>query len=472
MASILVVDDEQSIREFFQILLQKQGWDVTCVASGEEALDALERGIFDLVITDIAMPGISGTELLNRINEMRLETGVILITAYGDTESAVTAMKQGAVDYLLKPFKVDEIKIVIQQALERSALYRENRLLRRELRDRLGFGQLVGKSPTMLKVFKTIQQLAKNRSNVLISGDSGTGKELVARAIHEQSPQSQQPFISVNCGAIPETLIESELFGYMKGAFTGATLNKRGLMEVAGEGSFFFDEIGELPLQTQVKLLRVLQDRVIRRIGGTNDIPLGCRIIAATNKDLQQQVKRGKFREDLYYRLNVFSVSMQPLRERQEDIPLLVQHFVDKYVLEHDKKVKGFTAAAMERFVAYLYPGNVRELGNLVEQAIAMCSQDIPWIGVEELPPVLQQQELVKPVATKSHDYNKRLNRRLRNGGVALDEELAELERRLILEALEVSGGVKKKAAKLLDISFRSMRYRLLKLGIYPREDP
>jgi two-component system response regulator PilR (NtrC family) len=457
MPNILVVDDEKSIQEFFEILLKKEGLQATCVGSGAAALEQLKKNIFDLVISDVSMPGMTGIELLTQVKAFSPETSVVMITAFGAAETAVEAMKQGATDYLLKPFKVDEIKIVIRQILERASLSRENTLLKEQIKMRMGGGTFIGRSPQMLAIFDMVQRLAKNRSNVLISGASGTGKELVARAIHEQGERKNAPFVSINCGAIPENLIESELFGYMRGAFTGAGANKRGLMEVAEHGTFFLDEIGELPLATQVKLLRVLQERKIRRVGGIDDITIDCRIIAATNRELAKEVERGNFREDLYYRLNVLTIKMPLLKERRDDIPILLENFINKYAREHERRNIHFSAAALECFKNYSYPGNVRELENLVEQTVALSSKEN--IDVEDLPAVLRQHPIAAQASISTLDS-------LKVNECDIDQELANLERKLILSALQSCGGVKKKAAKLLKISFRSMRYRLNKLNI------
>ena len=469
MPKILIVDDERSIQEFFAIMIGKEGFEYKCVGSGEEAVHEVENEIFDLVITDLSMSGISGMEVLQKVKQISPETSVILITAYGDTETAVEAMKLGALDYISKPFKLEEIKLTIRKAIERSQLWRENEQLKNELSSRVGLGGLIGSCKSMQQVFNAINHLAKHRSNVLITGSSGTGKELVARAIHDRGVRADLPFVSVNCGAIPENLIESELFGYMRGAFTGATNNKRGLLEAAGDGTFFFDEVGELPLATQVKLLRVLQERKIRRVGGVEDIGINCRILAATNRDLASEVKHGRFRDDLYYRLNVFSVSLPELQQRKADIPLLVKHFVNKYEKVHQVSVKHIDEEAMRRFELFNYPGNVRQLESFVEQAVAMSAGDV--IEVRHLPAILRE-------SASEHDTG--------NGGLtsvqasALDltrshknfcltKALEDYERSILTQALEQAGGVKKKAAKLLNISFRSIRYRLVKLGV---EDP
>ncbi|MDP2799207.1 MAG: sigma-54 dependent transcriptional regulator, partial [Deltaproteobacteria bacterium] len=325
MAKILVVDDELSMREFFKLMLDSEGYQAECVQNGREAVSLIQKNFYDLVITDIRMPGMDGIEVLKKVKEISPETIVIMISAYATTETAVTAMKQGAYDYIPKPFNVEEIKLIIQKALEKRQLRQENDRLKEELRKHHRYEKLVGSSPAMLKVYELIRKVAQTRSNVLIYGESGTGKELVARAIHVESPRSKENFVAINCGGIPETLIESELFGHKKGAFTGAITDQKGLFAEADGGTIFLDEIAELSPALQVKLLRVLQERVFRPVGGTEDIAVDIRIISATNKDLEQEVAAGNFREDLFYRLNVIQIRVPPLRERKEDIPLLAR---------------------------------------------------------------------------------------------------------------------------------------------------
>jgi len=437
------------MREFLEIFFRGEGFDVVTAPGVREATLAVEADDFDVVISDVQMPGGSGIDLLRTVKEIAPETVVVMITAFATTETAIEAMKQGAYDYVTKPFQVDELRLVLEKALEKKLLTDENARLRGELtRSR----SLVGTSPAMQRVYDLMSQVATTKTNVLISGESGTGKELVARGIHDQSDRSGGAFVAVNCGAIPENLLESELFGHVKGAFTGAVSDKQGLFHVADGGTLFLDEIGELPHSLQVKLLRVIQEKTVRPVGGNKDASVDVRIIAATNRDLHAEAMEGRFREDLYYRLNVIQIPLPPLRARREDIPLLLQHFVAKYARELDKEVDGIDEAAMTKILAHDFPGNVRELENTMERSVALTRG--PTIGVEVLPG-----SVLEPTARAS-------DRRLPAGGADLDALLAEYERGLISEALERSGGVKKRAAALLGVSFRSFRYRLDKLGL------
>jgi len=451
-ARILVVDDEQSMREFLEIFFRREGFDVVTTGDVDSALLAVESDDFDVVISDVKMPGRSGLDLLQAVKEMSPETIVIMITAFATTETAIAAMKQGAYDYVSKPFKVDELRLVVEKALEKKLLTLENRRLRSELRTQLKNRSLVGTSSAMQKVYDLIGQVAGTKTNVLLSGDSGTGKELVARAIHDQSDRRDRPFVAVNCGAIPENLLESELFGHVRGAFTGAVQNKPGLFETADRGTLFLDEVGELPPPLQVKLLRVIQDKTVRRVGGTSDHRVDVRIVAATNRKLEDEISSGRFRDDLYYRLNVIQIVLPPLRGRMEDVPLLMQHFIEKYTAEVGKEVKGISDAAMERILAYDFPGNVRELENVVERAVALSRDGM--IGVETLPPTI-----LDPKKGEGES-------RLPTEGADLGEMMNDFERGLLGEALQRCGGVKKRAAALLGISFRSFRYRFEKLGL------
>ena len=456
-ARVLVVDDEQSMREFLEIFFRGEGYDVTTAADVDSAMIAVDADDFDVVISDIQMPERSGLDLLHAVKETAPQTVVIMITAFATTETAITAMKQGAYDYVTKPFKVDELRLVVEKALEKRLLSAENQRLKSELRKETRRRQLVGNGRAMEQLYELVARVANTKTNVLVCGESGTGKELVARAIHDQSERRDQPFVAVNCGAIPENLLESELFGHVKGAFTGAVTNKAGLFETAHKGTLFLDEIGELPPTLQVKLLRVIQDKAVRRVGGTSDTLVDVRIIAATNRRLEEEVAASRFREDLYYRLNVIQIGLPPLRDRTEDIPLLVTHFLEKYALELGKPVAGFSEAAMERLLEYGFPGNVRELENMVERAVAL-SQGGP-IGPESLPPTM----LEPPVRGTTA--------KLPLEGANLDSLVNEFERGLLREALRQSRGVKKRAAQLLGISFRSFRYRLEKLGMEEAPD-
>jgi two-component system response regulator PilR (NtrC family) len=350
---ILVVDDEQSMREFLDIMLKKEGYKVSLASNGDEVLKYIDKDIFDLVLLDIRMPKMDGIAVLKKIKSTSPETVVIMITAYASADTAIKAMKEGAYDYITKPFKVDEIKLIIKNALEKKHLQKENVLLKRVVRDRYVFDNIIGQSPKMLALYDLLEKVAPTKTNVLITGESGTGKELVAKAIHFNSPRKEKAFVTLNCGAIPEALIESELFGHMKGAFTDAIATKKGLFEMADEGTIFLDEISELPLMMQVKLLRVLQDREFKRVGGTEDIRVDVRIIAATNKDLERAVKEKRFREDLFYRLNVIQIKLPNLRERREDIPVLAAHFLKRYSEELNKNISRISPEALHLLLNY-----------------------------------------------------------------------------------------------------------------------
>ena len=450
---ILVVDDERSMREFLEIALRRAGHEVVTAESVEAALAELDQGSFDLVITDLRMQGASGLDLLHHVKEHAPDTEVIVVTAFASYDSALEAMKAGAYDYLKKPFKVDEIILVSNRALERHRLARENEELKRRLSATVQFGRIVGRSHAMRQVFELIDKVAPSRSNILVTGESGTGKELVARAIHERSTRSEAPFLAVNCGAIPANLLESELFGHVRGSFTGADKDRAGLFREAEGGTLLLDEVGELDQTLQVKLLRVLQERKVRPVGSDHEIPVDVRVIAATNRDLADLVKEGRFREDLYYRLNVIRIHVPPLRERREDIPLLVDHFCRKYAQESGKQVLGFSPEAMKKLVEHGFPGNVRELENLVERAVILASGD--WIQPEDVVGLERPNEETGPSLDQ-----------LRERGWTLDDALASVESRIIRQALRAAGGNRTEAAKLLGISFRSLRYRLDKLGI------
>lgn len=451
---VLVVDDELSMREFLAILLDREGYTVDQAASAEEALACLERKTYDLVISDVKMPGLDGITLLGRIKEMTPDTAVLLMTAFSTAEQAVEAMKLGAYDYIAKPFKVEEVKILARNALEKRDLKRENLRLRQEVQERYSFSGLIGKSKKMREVYSLIEKVAPSTANVLILGQSGTGKELVARAIHYNSQRKGKPFVAVNCGAIPETLMESEFFGHKKGAFTGAVGDRAGLFEQAEGGTLFLDEIGEVPLQLQAKLLRAIQEKEFRRVGGTLDQKADVRLVAASNRDLEEQVKEGSFREDLFYRLNVVQVKMPPLRERGDDIPILVEHFYKKYV-QPPYSDRIITQGALKLLMSYGFPGNVRELENLVERCSVLGNREI---SEECLPPQLH--------AGKRPECGAVTECELPEEGMDLEAYLDGIEKRILLQALERSGGVKKKAAELLKLTFRSFRYRLAKFGM------
>ena len=452
---ILIVDDERSMREFVSILLKKQGYEVELADSGESAMAKIGDAAFDLVLTDLKMPGAGGLDVLQFAKEHDPSTQVILMTAYATHDTAVQAMKEGALDYVTKPFKVEELLVQVEKALDIRDLERENFYLKQRLADRTGLNRLVGKSAPMRRVYDMVVRVAPTPTTVLITGESGTGKELVARALHENSDRSDGPFVPVNCGAIPENLIESELFGHVKGAFTGAANEKKGLFTMADGGTIFLDEIGELPMSMQVKLLRVLQERSVKPVGAVREHSVDCRIVAATNRDLKAMVGDNEFREDLYYRLNVIQISVPALRERREDVPLLVQHFLQKYAGELNKKMVGVERSAMDLLLAYPYDGNVRELENIIERAVTLEIGEL--ITVDSLPYHMQSGgSLVQWTSDLE----------IPEDGLELDAIVENLERNLITKALRRSGGVRKEAARLLGISFRSMRYRLDKYEI------
>lgn len=457
---ILVADDEQSMREFLEIMLKKEGYKVALASNGEEVTKMIEKDIFDLILLDIRMPKLDGISALKKIKSVNPETIVIMITAYASADTAIQAMKEGAYDYITKPFKVDEIKLIIRNALEKKQLQKENLLLKQVVKERYHFDNILGQSPKMLDLYDLLEKVSPTKTNILITGESGTGKELVAKAIHYNSPRKDKPFVTLNCGAIPESLIESELFGHMKGAFTDAIATKKGLFEVADEGTIFLDEISELPLLMQVKLVRVLQDKEFKRVGGTEDIRVDVRIISATNKDLEEAVREKRFREDLFYRLNVIQIKLPPLRERREDIPLLAEHFLKKYSRELNKNITKISPDALQILLQYDYPGNVRELQNIIERAVALETGS--ELSSQNLHSYLNEQPSVKKGL---------FDLEIPKEGIDLERVVEDLERTLLLKALDKTKGIKKKAAELLHINFRSMRYRLEKYGLNHEED-
>ncbi len=452
-ARVLVVDDELSMREFLAILLDGEGYLVDQADSAEDALSRMAQEYYDLVISDVSMPGLGGIELLGRIKTDSPDTAVLMITAFTTAEQAVEAMKLGAYDYIGKPFKVEEVKVLVRKALEKRSLVQENKRLKAEVQERFGFSGLIGKSKHMREVYDLIAKVSHSTANVLISGESGTGKELAAKAIHYNSPRKNAPFVAVNCGAIPDTLIESELFGHAKGAFTGAIADRPGLFEQAEGGTLFLDEIGELPLLLQAKLLRVLQEREFRRVGGGVSIKADVRIVAASNRNLEEQVREGTFREDLFYRLNVVQIRMPSLKERAEDIPALVEHFYKKYAIWSGSG-EIITPEALHALFNYQFPGNVRELENLVERCVVLGSR---VISLDCLPQFVRE----GPIAVRPCSEME-----VPDEGMDLQAFLDTLERKLLVQALEKSGGVKKRAAVLLGMTFRSFRYRLAKFGM------
>ncbi len=452
MAKILVLDDDQGMREFMEIMLTQEGYDVTSADNPVKAINLCRKTAYDLVITDLKMPKIDGIEFLKTIKDHRPQTVVILITAYASGETAVNAMKEGAYDYVEKGGNIEELKQIIRQALLKNGLVNETQVPKNEPSE-VSFCGMIGTSREMSRIFSTIQKVADTPANILILGESGTGKELVARAIHANSSRSKMPFMAINSGGIPENLLESELFGYMKGSFTGAYADRAGLFELAKGGTVFLDEIGELPPVLQVKLLRVVQEKTFRRIGGAEDIKVDVRIISATNQNLKEKVKKGEFREDLYFRLNVIPIQMPPLRERKDDIPLLTKHFIEKYAREFDKEVRMISSYAMELLMGYAFPGNIRELENIIERGVAMETSNI-----------ILPENLVLSVEADVEKGTMELN--VPDAGIDLNAELEAIERRAIEKALQKTKGSKTKAAELLHVTFDSLRYRVEKLGI------
>lgn len=454
MSSILVVDDDQSMREFLEILLTKEGYQVDLASSGEEGIEILSDKSFDLVISDIRMRNLNGIDVLRKAKQINPETMVIMISAFATAETAVEAMREGAYDYVPKPFKVNEFKRIVCDTLE-SRPETKKKESGEGSTDRLHFDCIIGESPQMRKVYDLIERVAKTKSNILIMGESGTGKELAARAIHRQSQRKDKPVVIINCAGIPETLIESELFGYKKGAFTGAATDKSGLFEVAEGGTVFLDEVGELPPAIQVKLLRVIQERTFTAVGDTEEKKVDVRFISATNKDLEAEVIEKRFREDLYFRLNVIQISMPPLRDRTGDLPILGQFFLEKYSAELEKDVKKISAYAMDILGQYSFPGNVRELENIIERSVALETSNI-----------VLPESLTLSSFQKSPSQMGRRQTDITEDGIILSDVMADVEKEFILKALDLSHGSKPKTAELLGLSMRSLRYRLKKLGM------
>jgi len=460
---ILVVDDESSLRDMLRIVLRRDGYEVLLAENGSAAIDVLKRERVDLLLSDIRMSEVSGVDVLKAAKELNRDIVAFMMTAFASTETAVEAMRLGAVDYLTKPFSMDELRLKIQQHLESSRLKQENVLLKRALNSRHEFSNIIGRSDSMLAVFRMIETIAKTGSTVLVTGESGTGKELAARAIHFNSMRRDHPFVALNCGAVPETLLESELFGHMRGAFTGADTNKKGLLETAERGTIFLDEIGEMTLSMQVKLLRVLQERRYRRLGGTDESQADIRVIAATNQDLPRLVAEGKFREDLFYRINVIPVHLPPLRERREDVALLAQHFLEKHSARAGKSVRGLSQEATALLEAHHWPGNVRELENVIERCVAL--EQTPVVLAETLPANIRSAghgtfaPASGPGATPGGFPDL-------GDGFDLEARGEEFYRHYIALALERAGGVQVKAAEMLGMSFRSFRYYAKKLKL------
>jgi two-component system response regulator PilR (NtrC family) len=452
---ILVVDDERSMRELLAIVLRREGYEVLLAENGRTAIDLLEREPVDLMISDIKMPDMSGVDVLRAAKKIDRDILGIMITAFASTESAVEAMRLGACDYLSKPFDIDLLKMKVREKIENRQLKQENVLLKRTLGLSHQFSNIIGRSEAMLAVFKMIETVARTNSTILLTGESGTGKGLVAQAVHFHSLRRDKPMVSLNCGAMPENLLESELFGHMRGAFTGADTNKKGLLEVAEHGTVFLDEIGEMSSVMQVKLLRVLQERRFRRVGGLEELQADIRVIAATNQDLTRLIAGGRFREDLFYRINVIPISLPPLRERREDIPLLAEHFLEKYSEQMGKPVSGISHDAMEQLRRHDWPGNIRELENVVERAVAL--EATPTILADSLPPAIRGE------AVRSHSG---AHEPLPDSGFDLEAHVKNIERGYIAEALKRAGGVQVKAAELVGMSFRSFRYYVKKYNL------
>lgn len=453
-ALIHLIDDEPIIHDVLGQLLESEGFKVEISASGEEALKKFEEQKFDLILLDLLMPGMDGLEVLKQVRKIDPEALVIIITAYASVESALTAIKMGAYDYIQKPFKNDELLMTIRRALEHRRLQEENIRLRHELKKKFSFENIIGKSQPMMNVFELIKAAAPTRSTILIQGESGTGKELVARAIHLNSDRARHPFVVVNSGSLPPDLLESHLFGHVKGAFTGAVTDKKGLFEAADKGTIFFDEISSISLETQVKLLRVMQDKEFMRLGGTRTIKVDVRIIAATNTDLEELIEQKAFRKDLFYRLNVIKIELPPLRARKEDIPLLVKHFIELYNAENQKQVEGVSEDVMEILMEYDWPGNVRELENILERAVVLSKSRV--ITREALPPFLLSGKKI-------------MFEELDNASLDLKEKTAEFQKKLILTALQKSGGVQKKAAELLGLKPTTLNEMIKRLKISDR---
>ena len=455
--TILVVDDEEIMREILETLLTREGYEVKLASSGEEGLDLARSLPFDAAVVDIMMPGINGIETLDELRRIDEDLAVIIITAYASIESAISAMKSGAFDYITKPFKNDEVLVVIRNAMERRRLVHENRNLRQNIQERYHkFGNIIGRSPKMRQVFDLIIQAAPSRSSILIQGESGTGKELVARAIHANSSRSEQPFVAVNSGSVAPELLESTLFGHVRDAFTGAVYPKKGFFDLAERGTIFFDEIGSVPSDTQSKLLRVIQDREFTRLGGVESVKVDARIIAATNLDLRQVMEDGRFREDLFYRLHVITITLPPLRARKDDLPLLVQHFLHKYGEENRKPGLELTPDALDLLTEYDWPGNVRELENVIERAVVLTVG--ARIGAELIPdhvrraPSFHMPQFVVPPE-----------------GISFKDVITDFEKRLIESTLEAAGGVQKRAAELLHIKPTTLNEMIKRYDIRPR---
>ncbi len=446
MRRVLVVDDEESLRLVVRSFLKRDGYEVEVAGSGEEALKLLESFGPDFILTDVRMPKMGGLDLLSTLKAKGSEVTVVVMSAYGSVDLAIEAIKAGAYDYIQKPFKPEELLLTLRKAEERETLRRENRALKQEIRDKARFEDLLGKSPEMQAVFKTVAKVADFKTTALITGESGVGKELVARAMHNRSIRKNGPFVAVNCGAIPENLLESELFGYRRGAFTDAIADRTGLFEQANGGTLLLDEIGELPLSLQVKLLRVLQEESVRRLGDSKDVKVDVRILAATHRDLTAETAAGRFREDLFYRINVLTIRIPPLRERREDIPVLIDHFIAKNNIRLSTHLRGLNPESRKLLLEYGWPGNVRELENTIERAMVLCETDL--ITVDDLPERIRE----------AHDP---VQMHLASGELSIKKTSRIIEEILIRRALEKTRGNRTKAAEVLEISHRALLYKI-----------
>ncbi|HEY0781719.1 MAG TPA: sigma-54 dependent transcriptional regulator [Thermoanaerobaculia bacterium] len=451
--NVLIVDDEEVLQDVLSALIRKEGHSAISAMSGEEAIDILDREEVDLVLLDLMLPGMHGLEVLRQIRQRDPDQIVVVITAYSSIESAIDAMREGAFHYIPKPFKNEEVLLTVRKGLEQRRLATENRSLREQLRQRFAFDNLIGKSKPMQQVYDLIRLAAPAKSNILILGESGTGKELVAKAIHHHSKRSGGPFVTVNSGSMPADLLESNLFGHVRGAFTGAVASKKGLFEMASGGSIFFDEIGNIPIDTQSKLLRVIQEKEFMRLGGVDTIKVDVRIIAATNADLEEALQHGQFREDLFYRLHVITINLPPLRKRNEDIPLLAQHFLAHYARENEKPLREIAPRAMEMLLDYHWPGNVRELENMIERAVVLSTGGA--LDVDLLPSSVRQQE---PLGSPAPN--------LPASGISFKEAVSSYERQLIIKALQAAGGVQKRAAELLQVKPTTLHEMMKRLSI------
>jgi len=455
--NILIIDDEEVLQDILTVLIRKEGHTPLTVGTGEEGLAVLEREEIDLVLLDLMLPGMHGMEVLREIRRRDPDLVVVVITAFSSIESAIEAMREGAFHYIPKPFKNEEVMLTVRKGLDQRRLTSENRALREQLRQRFGFDNILGKSKPMQQVYDLIQLASPAKSNILILGESGTGKELVAKAIHHHSRRAEGPFVTVNSGSMPADLLESNLFGHIRGAFTGAIASKRGLFELANGGSIFFDEIGNIPIDTQSKLLRVIQEREFMRLGGLDTIKVDVRIIAATNADLDAMVQQGGFREDLFYRLNVITVSLPPLRRRSEDIPLLAQHFLAHYARENEKALREISPRAMELLIDYPWPGNVRELENAIERAVVLSVGEV--LTEEMLPATVRQRGEAAAAAGLLPPV-------LPQNGIAFKDAVSQYERQIIIRALQSCGGVQKRAAELLQVKPTTLHEMMKRLNI------